>query len=247
MKNTFLIGVFSFFICLPAQAQLFSKERLKNIENFDNQRWSWGYYLGGNFYDFKFDYKDSGTGKDLKDLIVKVKPGFNVGLIGNLRVNDYIDFRLEPGMAFVNRTLVFPEIRDAEDEEIYPERTNENKRDITSTYIHIPLLVKFSTKRINNFKPFVEAGASTSFNLSSNEKSNSDNEDGEFRMKTNAFYYEIGFGIDFYLYFFKFTPSVRGVFALSNELKPDDNPDSPYTGNIDKMSSRGLFINLKFQ
>ena len=92
-------------------------------------------------------------------------------------------------------------------------------------------------------------------NLSSNQDNPDDNFNGQFRMKNNTYYYELGIGIDFYLYYFKFTPSIRGVFALNDELVRD-NPElnniggiapSPYTGNVDKMSSRGIFLNLTFQ
>ena len=213
------------------KAQLFTKEKIKNLENFDQKRWSWGYFLGFNNYDFKFNYKEHPT----EDLIVKKNVGFNVGLIGNLRINDYMDLRLEPGVLFVNREITFPEI---------PE---DNLREVKSTYVHIPLLMKFSTKRLNNFKPFVVGGVSTSINLSSNEKNPDDNSAGEFRMNSKTYYYEIGFGVDLYMFFFKFTPSIRGVFAINDELKRDIDPNSPYTGNIDQMYSRGVFINFTFQ
>jgi hypothetical protein len=65
---------------------------------------------------------------------------------------------------------------------------------------------------------------------------------------TNATnYWEIGFGVDFYLFYFKFTPSIRGVFALSDELVRDDDPNSPWTGNIGRMATRAVFINFTFQ
>ena len=120
-------------------------------------------------------------------------------------------------------------------------------REVKSTYIHVPLLVKVSTKRLNNIKPFLVGGVSTSFNLSSNEKNPEDNEQGQFRMTTNTSYYELGFGVDIYLYYFKFTPSIRGVFAFNDELVRDDDPNSPWTSNIDKMATRGVFINFTFQ
>jgi hypothetical protein len=66
-------------------------------------------------------------------------------------------------------------------------------------------------------------------------------------MTNNSYYYEVGFGIDLYLYYFKFTPSIRGVFALNDELVRDADPNSIYTSNIEKMSSRGVFINFTFQ
>lgn len=214
-----------------SNAQLFTKEKIRNLDNFDKKRWSWGYFLGFNSYDFKFDYKEHPS----NDIIVDKSLGFNVGLIGNLRINDYFDIRLEPGVVFANRNFTYTDIEE------------DNFREIKSTYVHVPLLLKFSTKRINNFKPFIVGGVSTSINLSSNEKNPDDNSAGEFRMMSNTYYYEVGFGIDLYLMFFKFTPSIRGVFALNDELKRDVDPNSAYTGNIDKMSTRGIFINFTFQ
>ncbi|MGA9326213.1 MAG: porin family protein, partial [Salegentibacter sp.] len=120
-------------------------------------------------------------------------------------------------------------------------------REVNSTYVHIPLLLKFSADRLNNFKPFVVGGLSTSLNLSSNEKNPDDNSAGQFRMTTSSYYYEIGIGIDLYLYYFKLSPSIRGVFAINDELIRDADPGSLYTGNIAKMSSRGIFLNFTFQ
>ena len=53
--------------------------------------------------------------------------------------------------------------------------------------------------------------------------------------------------IDLYLFFFKFTPSIRGIFSLNDELVRDSDPNSAWTGNIAKMSSRGVFVNFTFQ
>lgn len=233
----YLIIAFVLISVLPAHAQIFTNnEKVKNNPNFDKQRWSWGYFLGFNSYDFDFDYIDyvpsDATGKDFtSDRTI----GFNVGLIGNLRLNEHLDLRLEPGVAFSRINFQF-----------YKGEVH-SFREITSTYVHVPLLLKFSTTRINNFKPFVVGGLSTSINLSSNQNNPDDNKDGQFRMKTNAFYYEVGFGIDLYMYYFKFTPSIRGIFGVTDEIVRDDDPFSVYTRNIDKMSSRGIFINFTFQ
>ena len=233
-KLLFIIIVLIF--AQSANAQLFSKERLANLETFDNKLLSWGYFLGFNNYDFNFDYIEE-NGNTETDIIVEGESGFNVGLIGDLRINKYINLRLEPGLYFTQRNLIFPGFEEEKD----------FLREVKSTYIHIPLLVKISTKRLNNFKPFVVAGISTSLNLSSNEKNPDDNFEGEFRSKNNTSYYELGFGIDFYLFYFKFTPSIRGLFATSNELIQDNSANSPWTGNISKMSTRAWVVNFTFQ
>lgn len=219
-------------------AQLFSKEKIKNIENFDKQFLTWGYFLGFNSYDFNFDYNF-----DRKDILVDKSIGFNVGLIGDMRVNDYINLRLEPGLYVTKRNLMF----DPSYFEGLEFNDSDLLREVNSTYIHIPFLIKLSTKRLNNFKPFIVGGVSTALNLSSNETNPDDNSNGEFRTKKNMYFYELGFGIDFYLFWFKFTPSIRGVFAINDELIRDEDPNSPWTSNVTTMKSRGVFVNFTFQ
>ena len=237
MKNVFL--VLSFIIVTQSvSAQLFSKEKIKNNENVDKPLISWGYFLGFNSYDFNFDYN-----QDLPDIQVLKSVGFNVGLIGNLRINNFLDLRLEPGLSITKRELNY------HSSYFQGMSFNDNDliREVRSTYIHIPLLLKISTKRVNNIKPFIVGGFSTSLNLSSNEENPDDNSVGQFRSKKSVFFYELGFGIDLYLYWFKFTPSIRGVFALNDELVRDSDSNSPWTGNITSMKTRGLFINFTFQ
>lgn len=222
-----------------ANAQLFTKEKVaNNIDNLDQKFLSWGYFLGFNQYDFKFEYEEN-----LDDILVDKTFGFHLGLIGDMRINDYMNLRLEPGVFFTTRNLMYNESyfagTDFNDSDLI--------REVKSTYIHVPLLLKISTKRINNFKPFVVGGFSTALNLSSNQDNPDDNSAGEFRMKKSMYFYEIGFGIDLYLLYFKFTPSIRGVFAINDEVVRDAEPNSPWTGNVAKMQTRGIFINFTFQ
>ena len=142
-----------------------------------------------------------------------------------------------------NRNLIYNPIQFSEED------FNENihKREIKSTYIHLPLLLKISTKRVNNFKPYILGGISTALNLSSKENSVDDNSLGQFRTKKNVFFYELGFGIDLYLEWFKFSPSIRGIFAISDEHVDDNDPFSPWTSNIEFMKTSGILINFTFQ
>lgn len=221
--------------------QLFSKERIHNRENWDKKTLTYGYYLGFNSLDFKFQYNSDAH----NDIAVKSSTGFNVGLVGNLRITDHFDLRFEPGLSFTTRTLTYPESYTTPDVDF--SSVSNNEREVKSTYVYLPLLLKVSTKRLNNFKPFLLAGTSMALNLSSNEKSLDDNSAGKFRMSANPTFMELGFGIDFYLPYFKFTPSIRGVFANGNELIEDEDPNSPWTGNINKMQTRGFFINFTVQ
>ncbi|GLB52174.1 PorT protein [Neptunitalea chrysea] len=209
---------------------------VEQLPDFDNQAVHWGYYLGFNKYDFLFNYNQTPEGGG--ETLVDAGMGFNVGLIGNLRLSDYLDLRLEPGLYYTKRTLNYQDPALLGDDAI---------RETNSSYIHVPLLLKASAKRWGNVKPYLVGGFSTSLNLGSKENSIDDNSAGVFRMKKNTYYYEIGFGIDFYTPTFKFSPSIRGVFALNNEMVKDIDPDSPWTGNINTMKTRGVFINFTFE
>ena len=213
------------------QAQ-FNEKPIINLENEDKALLNWGYFLGFNQYDFKFSYKN-----DLQDILVNKTVGFNVGLIGEVRLNEFLDLRFEPGLYYGSRTLGFPGFSEE----------NDAIREVKSTYINFPLLLKVSTKRLGNWKPFLVGGVSASMNLGSNEASLDDNSSGTFRMKKQVFNYELGFGIDFYTEYFKFSPSIRGVFAITDELIPDNDPSSPWTGNIDALRTRGVFVNFTFE
>jgi len=237
MKN--LLFLLTFLLSFQiSNAQLFSKEKVLNLENFDKKFLTWGYFLGLNNYDFNFDYNTN-----LSDIQTEKSVGFNVGLIGDMRINDHINLRLEPGLIVSNRTLTYGE----DYFQGVTFQANDLVREVKSTYIHIPLLIKLSAKRLNNFKPFVVGGISTALNLSSNEDNPDDNSAGQFRTKKNMFFYELGLGIDFYLHWFKFTPSIRGVFALNDELIRDTDPNSPWTSNVTSMKTRGIFLNFTFQ
>ena len=224
--------------CNAAKAQIFGKEKIINsVDHIDQKLLTWGFYLGFNNYDFKFTYEPN-----FEDILVDKSVGFNVGLISDLRVNKFVNLRFEPGLIINQRDLIY-------DESYFRGTPNDNDlfREVNSTYIHFPLLLKVSTKRLNNFKPFIVGGFSAALNLSSNQDNPDDNNVGQFRTKTSMYFYELGLGVDFYLLWFKFTPSIRGIFAINDELIRDRNPNSPWTSNIDTMKTRGLFLNFTFQ
>ena len=209
--------------------------KVENLQNFDKKKLHFGYYIGLNQYNFKIDYKKNPN----YTTQVEEELGLNIGLIGDFRINEFLNLRFEPGLHTNKGALKFNERSNFT-------QNSDTLRSIKSTYIHIPILLKFSSKRIDNYRPYLIGGISTSFNLSSNENSPEDNKNNVFRLKSNNLYYELGFGIDFYLQYFKFSPSIRGLFSLKNEIVPDNDIDSPWTGHIKKFSTRGFFINLTF-
>ncbi len=207
-------------------------DKLEYLPTFDKRPLHWGFYLGLNQKSFKLDYKLPNNSINIKD-----ETGFNVGLIGDMRLFDNLNIRLEPGLSHNVKTLYFNNIATALD----------STRALSNTYLHVPLILKFSANRVDNFRPYLLAGVSYDYNFSSNQDSGEDNSQRVFRMKKNNFMYEVGFGVDLYFFFFKFSPSVRGIFAMNNELVRDANPNSQWTAPINYLGTRGIFINLAFE
>jgi hypothetical protein len=230
-----IISLIVLAITIQGNAQsgtsIFSKDPIINLENFQKQKVHFGFFLGFNSFDFKIDYKTVGP-----DIQTKKTTGFNVGLVSDLRLHEYVNLRFEPGLYVTKRDLYFPGFTSNVDA----------IREVNSTYVHFPLLVKLSSLRTGNVRPYLLGGLSATLNLSSNAKAQDDNAEQKFRVKSWTTNYELGFGIDLFSEYFIFSPSIRGVFGLGDELIRDKDPNSPWTGNIQSLKNRAILINFTF-
>ena len=231
------VSIFGFFI-LFSIAFSAQRERVEYLPSFDKKLIHYGFYLGLNQNDFKLNLRESPITNS--DITVESSAGFNVGLVADLRLHKNLSLRLEPGLVSNTKIILFNHLNTSS----IPQ---DSIRDVGSTYLHIPLIFKFSTDRYKNIRPYLLGGISYDHNFSSNERNQDDNSSGEFRMKTHNFMYEVGVGIDFYLYYFKFSPSIRGVFAINNEIKYDDDLNSKWTAPVNFMGTRGVFLNFSFE
>lgn len=226
--------MFKYFVLYFFLFLQISNSQFTNLPSFDEKKIRFGYYIGFNQYDFKINYNVN------PEYSIKINrgTGINVGLIGELKINDNIRISVEPGLYSNNKELIFNE---------RSQFTNYNDTlwKVKSNNIHLPILIKYSSKRVGNIKPYLKGGISTSLNLG-----NVDNNLESYGLVSNHFnktnfYYELSFGIDFYLRYFKFSPSVRGVFSIRNEKKKNI-PDNPWTGYVDKLFTRAIFVNFSF-
>lgn len=234
IKKRILFG----FLLLISATFFAQRERVENLPTFDKRKIHYGFYLGINQNDFKLNIKNS----NVFDASYTVEPtfGFNVGLIAELRLHKNLSVRLEPGLVSNTKKIIFNHLTTS----INP---RDSIREIGSTYLHFPVVFKYSTDRYKNIRPYLLAGVSYDYNFSSNENTQDDNSAGQFRMTRSNFMYEVGMGIDIYLNFFKFSPSIRGVFAINNELVYDNDPDSKWTSPVNFMGTRGIFLNFAFE
>ena len=242
-----------------ANAQLFrTKDRMDNLEGFDNQKFSYGFYLAANNFDYKL-VLDPKFGTNGQRSLVQTKSSysFGAGLIGKLRLNDNFDLRIEPGLQFLEREITF----DTQSNDQFAAGTPANLpftprnltdadkvRTVKSTYVDLPVLIEVHGDRWYNSRPYAAAGVNWMVNLQSNAKAPDDNSQGLFRTTSSNFAYTAEIGIQFYFSRFKLTPGFRGTFMINNELVSDNADTPPYwSAAISSAKTRAFMFVLKFE
>lgn len=261
MGNTGLKTIILSAICFAVlmDAQLFrNKDRMDNLEGFDNQKFSYGFYLAGNNFDYKL-VLDPKFGMDGQRNLVQTKSSysFGAGLIGKMRLNDNFDLRFEPGLQFVQREIFF----DTQSNSQYSVGTTayppfapitltdaDQVRSVKSTYVDLPLLIEIHGDRWYNSRPYAAAGVNWMLNLQSNNKAADDNSQSLFRTTSSNFAWTAEIGIQFYFSRFKLTPGFKGTFMMNDELVSDNADTPPYwSAAMSSAKTRAFMFVLKFE
>lgn len=227
-------------------AQFRNKDRMDRLEGFDQQKFSWGFFLAGNSFDYKLvlDPKYGMNGQH-NAILAKSTESFGAGLIGKMRLSDNFDLRVEPGLQFVQRKLVFNTQNNSTTLVL---RDADINHTVKSTYIDIPVLVEVHGDRWYNSRPYAAAGVNYLVNLQSNQNSPDDNSVGIFRSTTHNFGWSAEAGIQFYFGRFKLTPAFRGTFFTNNEIIKDNADTPPYwAAGISSAQTRAFMFILKFE
>jgi hypothetical protein len=179
-----------------------------------------------------------------------------VHALSNLRLSENFDLRLTPGIAFGGLREINYILNGKSADMIDPEDIPVK---IESNFLEFPLLVKYKSKRLNNFRPFMIGGCNTRLDLAATKKTwgRSRKENNLVLLKPLDFYYEIGTGFDFYLQYFKFAIEFKYSVGLTNVLRTSINKngetitppaeDAVFTNAIDKLNSRMFMITLHFE
>ena len=247
------------FVASLFSAQLFrTKDRMDNLEGFDDQKLSYGFYLAGNNFDYKLVLDPKYGMKDNKNLVrTKSSYSFGAGLIGKFRLNENFDLRFEPGLHFVEREVYF----DTQSNDQYAAGTTayppfiprpltdaDKLRTVKSTYVDLPLLIEVHGDRWYNSRPYAAAGVNWMMNLQSNNKATDDNQQGLFRTTASNFAWSAEIGIQFYFSRFKLTPGFRGTFMINDEMVADNPGTPPYwNAAIASGKTRAFMFVLKFE
>lgn len=241
-----------------ANAQFRTRNRMDRLEDFDQKKVSWGFYLNANLIDYKIVLDPRyGMFENHNLVSSKESTSFGAGLIAKFRLNDYLDVRVEPGLQFAQRQLTF----NTDNNYIYKDGSLTNApftpialtdkdriRDIKSTFVDVPVLLELHGERWYNSRPYVAAGVNYIVNLQSNSGSTEDNLQQTFRSTTHNFAWTAEMGIQFYFNKFKLTPALRGTFFMNNEMVSDNASTPPYwSAAVSTLQTRAIMFVLKFE
>lgn len=234
MKKKCLLIFILILLSNIAFSQKYKKPQ--NLPRYDYQKIHFGFTLGINELNFNLQKNSSTINNDtLKTLHTKSQKGFNLGIVSNLRIGKYTDLRFVPALIFGERHINYGFVDSI--------NNNETIKKIESTLIDFPIYIKYKSARYNNFRSYLIAGAKYSMDIASQDKIDDEGQEIVKLMK-NDLMAEIGFGLDFYLEYFKFSPQIKISQGVLNLLAKDQ---SVYTTSINQLTTNGWMISFTFE
>ena len=234
LRSLVSLFVFSFALSLMAQ-----QRKVQNRPYIDERRLHYGFLLGLHMQDIELEnngYIDPTTGEQWYAEIDNYSPGFTVGVLGALKINKYLSLRLSPTIHFGQKHAVYHEQKSGAD----------STQVFKSTYISVPLDLKFSAERWNNYRPYITAGVSPTLNLTSKNQE-------YIQLKRSDLFLEIGLGCDLYLPFFKLIPELKFCYSLRDALDHDHASElqdvnlRKYTNAVSHGYSKMIVLTFYFE
>jgi len=224
---------FSFFTSTNAQ--------LGNLGNFDKRLLHYGIQVGYTQSKFDLAYSEDATIRQtLQGVTSYYAPGFHIAIIGDLRINNWFNLRLLPGVTLVTRDISYAWESGYLSTHVLAERS----RNVESVYGDIPLEVKFRSRRYGDFRPYLTAGVSYGFDFASLRENRNRTNESIIRLQPHDLRYSMGVGFDVFLRYVKFAIELKMAFGLL-DLKVED-PDI-YIRSFDNLSTRTFMLSFTFE
>lgn len=212
-------------------------KKVWNLPNFDRKWVHFGFTLGLNNMDYRLN-TDLTQVDSLISLETNSQPGFNIGIVSQLHLSRYFGLRFLPALIFGQRNLEY--VFQGREQNVLVTKA------VESTYLEFPLLLKYRSQRLNNFAAYFVGGAKYAADLSSQAEINNKVPPPQqiVRLRRHNFMYEIGFGLDFFLEYFKFSPEIKVSTGLRNMLIDEG---TIWERPIDHLQPRVISISLHFE
>lgn len=212
-----------------------------NLGKFDSRLLHWGIQVGLTMSKFDLEYSsDEVLRHDLQGTTSYYAPGFHIAVIGDLRLGNWFNLRLLPGVTLITRDVSYS----WEPTYLASHRLAELSRNVESVYGDFPLEIKFRAMRYNNFRPYITAGISYGFDFASLRKNRNRTDESIIRLEANDFRYTMGLGFDVFLRYVKFAIDLKMTFGLP-DLRVED-PDV-YIRAFDYLNTRTFMLSFTFE
>jgi hypothetical protein len=233
----YIIAVVFLIFVLPDDLYA-QKPRPKNLPGFEStKKIHFGFYFGVNNLDVNIKYKSNFLGNDtIYTARVQGQYGFNLGIITDLHLGDGFDLRFVPALVFGQRDFEY-------NVKLGNNTIETQRRMVESTFLDFPISLKYKSERVNNGRAFVMAGAKVAFDMASLKNVDKGNTK-VIRLNPWDFSYHVGFGLDFYFEYFKFTPQITLNYGINNLLISDG---TVYTSLIESINSKCFVLSLCFE
>ncbi len=211
----------------------------QNLPSIDYKPIHFGFNLGINALDYGIKQSMiEQNGTLYKSDISILYPGFTVGVFTHVRLNRYFGVRINPSLYLGSRTISFA---NSADDDIF-------KTTLQSTMMTVPVLVKYSSVRIYNYRPYLLLGGGVLFEF--------DNDKTKPLLQNGFDYFvEFGVGCTYYTEYCRLSPELRFAVGFNNMLIDWDKRSAQntsyleptyekYTRAISRLTSR--FITLAF-
>ncbi len=245
-----ILSILTFIIVLTGLHPLTVKgsrlnDKIQNRPYADLRPWHLGFSVGLHTQDIRFAHNGLVT-EDGETWFMEqpaFSPGFCVNGLVDLRLNNYFSLRFTPGMYFGNREITMINTSAAPDETGPTARLKQN---VKSTFIVLPVDLKYAAQRYRNCRPYLVGGVMPAFDVA---KKRSD----YLKFKSADVFLEVGFGCDFYLPYFKFNPEIKFCFGLTDILcheRPDlvDDPATmKITNSLKRAASQMVVLTFYFE
>ena len=227
---------------LSGAGLLHAQERkIQNRPFLDDRVWHYGFLVGFNIQDMRLANNGAAYVNQNHDVeywyadVPEYTPGFSVGVLGELKANDWLSVRIIPTMHFGDKKVVFKEQRSGKVVEQY----------VKSTYMSVPFDLKISAARFNNYRPYVVTGLAPTLDLTVKKGK-------ELLVRKTDVMFEVGMGLDLYYPFFKMIPELKFCFGLNNILDKNrtDLKDASllkYSDALDKAQNSMIVLTLYFE
>lgn len=233
--------VFPFFILglLFLNAQQLQAQRAQghnfNYKDFQAKSYYFGITLGMNQSDFRiYHSKDFIQNDSFSQALSVTGPGFNLGIVSNLKIGQYFDVRFLPTLSFVERNIKYAPPGDG---------GLSVTRRVESVFVEMPFHVRYKSAPYHDFRLFLIAGVKYVFDVASDSRTRQ--AAGLVKIAPTDFQFEYGAGIQFFFPYFIFSPEFKISQGINNVLIYNDNLEQSTI--LEKVLSRTFTISLHFE